>query len=44
MSKEELSAMGRNGQEVSTKEFDRSMLINKLEGFLAEVVSSRKYT
>jgi len=43
MSKEERSAMGRNGQEVSTKEFDRSMLIDRLEGWLAEVISSRNY-
>ncbi len=43
MTKEDRSAMGRNGIEVSTKEFDRSMLIDRLEGWLAEVVSSRNY-
>lgn len=43
MSKEERNAMGKNGLEVSTKEFDRSMLIDKLECWLADVVSIRKF-
>ena len=43
MTAEERIGMGRNGLKVSTQEFDRSMLIDKLEGWLEQVVNERKY-
>jgi glycosyltransferase involved in cell wall biosynthesis len=42
MTNEERNVMGKNGLEASSREFDRSMLMDKLEGWIEQMVNQTR--